>query len=66
MVPCLSPELHRKPVRRRKLKVGFNGVFRRRGGVSGGRKGGGRLAVPSGSHPTCSSGLNVAGVDAAS
>ena len=25
-VPRLLPELHRKPVRRRKLQVGFNGV----------------------------------------
>ena len=29
LVPRLLPELHRKSERRRKLQVGFNGVFRR-------------------------------------
>ena len=57
LVPRLSPELHRKSERRRKLQVGFNGDFPARGGVSGGLAAKGRLAVASGSHPTSSGGL---------
>ena len=35
MVPHTWPELHRNPVRGRKLVVGFNGVFRRREAITG-------------------------------
>ena len=47
LVPRLSPELHRKSERRRKLLVGFNGVFRRLATDSRWSEAKVKLAIPS-------------------